>query len=569
MNRKQRRVASKQSQPERVDPAAAAASLYETAMSRLHAGRIDEAAAQLRQVVSLQPDSVAAHVNLGLALQGQGKQAEAVAHTMMAGCLCPDILEVQSNLGLAFIVVGRLDDAGRCFARAIRIRSDVAEVHNNFANLLKDLGHLDEAMRSYAWALRLNPGYVAAFSNMIMASHYMTRFSAADILVAARRFGANCRPAPVTFAARAATRSRLRIGYVSGDFRSHPVGHFLGAVLPAHRRDAVEIFCYSNNPVVDATTGQLRAAADHWRNIAMLPNREALDLIRRDGIDILVDLSGHTACNRLPLFGLRAAPVQATWLGYFGTTGVDAIDYIIADRFVVPDGEDGFYSERVWRLPGCYLCYAPHKLDIAVAPPPAAKNHHITFGCFNYFAKISAETIVIWSNILNAVGGSRLFLKAKGLDQPSARRSVENRFAAHGIAPERLRLEGYSPLAEALAAYNDVDIALDPFPFGGCTTTADTLWMGVPVVTLRGQRWSGRMSQTILACLGLDAWVADTPEGYAAIAVDLASDLAGLAAWRALLRPRLLASPFCDGRTFTAGLEDAFRGMWAERSGAE
>ena len=249
--------------------------------------------------------------------------------------------------------------------------------------------------------------------------------------------------------------------------------------------------------------------------------------------------------------------------GLFGTTGPWTIDYIIADRFVVPSGEEAYFTEKVWRLPDCYLCYAPHTPHIPVGPFPALINGFVTFGCFNNRAKISPETVAAWATILKCVEGSRLILKTWRHFDADSQASLLARFASHGVEDNRLILEGRSPLAEALAAYSRVDIALDPFPFGGGTTTADTLWMGVPLVTLQGERWTGRMSQSILATLDLNEWVAKDVGHYIEIACRLAADLPHLIGMRADLRGRLESSPFCDGLRFTKSLEEAYRGVWA------
>jgi predicted O-linked N-acetylglucosamine transferase (SPINDLY family) len=262
------------------------------------------------------------------------------------------------------------------------------------------------------------------------------------------------------------------------------------------------------------------------------------------------------------MFALRPAPVQVSWLGYFGTTGLSSIDYILADRLIVPETEQQYFTEAVWRLPGCYLCYAPHDLDVKVALPPALNEGDITFGCFNNRAKITANTVRVWANILRRLDSSRLFLKNKSLNDAAVGETLVTQFAAHGIAPDRLILEGHSPLAEALNAYNRVDIALDPFPFGGCTTTAEALWMGVPVVTLRGDRWVGRMSESILSAVGLPELVAANEVEYVEIALQLATDLPRLAERRSALRSAVESSPFCNGVGFTHQLEAAFRGMW-------
>jgi predicted O-linked N-acetylglucosamine transferase (SPINDLY family) len=333
------------------------------------------------------------------------------------------------------------------------------------------------------------------------------------------------------------------------------------------------VTCYSNSGVADAMTARLKGAVGRWRSIVGLTDEDAAAMILADGIDILVDLSGHTANNRLPLFALKPAPVQVTWLGYSGTTGLSTIDYILADNVVAPKGGEAAFSETVWRLPGCYLCYSPPALDIAVGPFPALTNGFVTFGCFNSRTKISAETLAVWAAILRRVEGSRLFLKSKSFADESCRKALEAAFAEHGIESDRLTLMAYLPQGEALDAYNKVDIALDPFPYGGTTTTAEMLWMGVPLVALGEGRWVTRVSRSILATLGLDAWVAKDADDYIEIACRLAADLHNLAPLRADLRGRVESSALCDGPRFTRSLEEAYRGMWikwcAGRGGEE
>ncbi|MGQ9372206.1 O-linked N-acetylglucosamine transferase, SPINDLY family protein, partial [Azospirillum sp. A39] len=285
----------------------------------------------------------------------------------------------------------------------------------------------------------------------------------------------------------------------------HPVGYFIEAVLAHHDPAAVEVFCYSTLDKSDDVTARLRAHAGHWRSLVGLSDDAAAALIRADAIDLLVDLSGHTAGNRLLVFARKPAPVQVSWLGYFGTTGLSAMDYVLADRHVAPEADDGAFTERVWRLPGSYLCFTPPDLDVAVTPRPPRP---VTFGNFNNNPKTSPATIALWARVLARVPQSRLLLKTRALGDAAVRRHLTERFAAHGVAAPRLILEGGVPRAELLAAYNRVDVALDPTPYGGGTTTAEALWMGVPVVSLRGGTWVGRVSESILTTVGVGELVA-------------------------------------------------------------
>jgi predicted O-linked N-acetylglucosamine transferase (SPINDLY family) len=299
-----------------------------------------------------------------------------------------------------------------------------------------------------------------------------------------------------------------------------------------------------------------------WKSLVGLSDDRAAHRVREDAIDILVDLSGHTAHNRLRLFARKPAPVQVTWLGYPATTGLQAMDYILCDRYVAPANESDHFVEKPWYLPNTYLCLTPPQDEIAVGALPALTKGRVTFGCFNNLTKMNDAVVALWAQVLHAVPGSRLFLKTNQLNDPSLQRATLSRFADRGIAADRLTLEGASSHADYLATYNRVDIALDPFPFTGGTTSVEGLWMGVPVITKRGDRFIAHQGESILHNVGLPDWIAADNEAYVAIAVARAADLSGLATLRAKLRSRLLASPLCDAPLFARNLEAAFRGMW-------
>jgi len=526
-----------------------------------HRGRHDQAEALIGAAICLDPANPAALSDLGAIRHQQGKQAEAIAAYLRTLVICPEYGNVLNNLGLLLLERGQLGPAQTCYRQALTLRPDFAEAWSNLGLVHQDWGKPEQAIVCYDRALTVNPGDQNARSNRLMALHYAAATTNADLLATARQLFSVLVSAP-DFPNDRDPHRRLRIGYVSGDLGNHPVGYFLGNVLTAHNRTAFDLFVYSNRRTDDAMTTRLFQSRDRWRRIADLSDDEAERAIRADRIDILVDLSGHTARNRLPLLARRVAPVQATWLGYFGTTGLAAIDYILADGVVVPTDEERFFVERVWRLAGCYLCYAPHQLDIALSPPPAIGNGFVTFGCFNNRAKLTVETLALWARILAEVPDSRLFLKTRALTDGAVRQEIAAFFEKRGIMPTRLMFEGFSPLSEALAAYGRMDIALDPFPFGGGATTAETLWMGVPLVTLKGGRWTGRMSADILAAAGINDLTAIDADSYVAIARRLAGDLPGLAERRSTQRTLFETSRFCDGRHFAVTLEEAFRGMW-------
>jgi predicted O-linked N-acetylglucosamine transferase (SPINDLY family) len=526
------------------------------------AGGLAEAAECYLRVLRAAPDAAEIHINLAYLRAQQGRTSEAIEGLQRALRLQPDAFEVWGRLGDLLQGEARLTEAADAFRNAARGPAAAADAHNGLGNVLANLGDLEGAVAAYRRSVALNPDLLDARSNLIMTLHSQTAVTAQEILTEARAYAARVEPRPAPAFANPRDPDRpLRVGYVSADFRVHPVGFFLERVLAAHDRASVEAILYSDTSHPDGQTARLRAHAA-WRPILGQSAEEAARTIRADGIDVLVDLAGHTGSNRLPVFAARAAPVQASWLGYFGTTGLSAMDYVVADDVVVPPGEEPLFSEAVERLPGPYLCWTPPSEAVSAAGFPALAGAPVTFGCFNNRAKITPETIAAWAAILEQTPGSRLFLKSWSFADAGCRESLIRAFAGHGVDADRLLFEGLSPRAEALAAYNRVDIALDPFPFGGCTTTADTLWMGVPLVALAGGRWSGRMSRSILAAVGLDDWVAPDVADYVARAVAMAGDLAALSALRADLRERLEASTFCDGPGFTRELEAAYRRMW-------
>ena len=354
-------------------------------------------------------------------------------------------------------------------------------------------------------------------------------------------------PPPLTFAPGA---RRLRLGYVSPDFNHHAVACFIEPVLAAHDRTRVEVFCYAAVRAPDRITARLRRLAEHWRDIAPLDDAAAAALIRADRPDLLVDLAGHTAHHRLGVFARRPAPVQATWLGYPNTTGLDAIGYRLTDAVADPPGQtEAFHSEKLVRLPATFSCYGPD----ADAPPvndlPAARAGAVTFGSLNNFAKITPAVIALWSRLLRELPGSRLVLKSRGLGDAAVAARIRDAFAVHGIEPARLTLDGAElSVAAHLSLYHGIDIGLDPFPYNGTTTTCEALWMGVPVVTVTGANHVARVGASLLTHCGLTELVASDEAGYIAAAVALAGDPDRMTTLRRTMRDRLNAAPLTDIR---------------------
>lgn len=531
-------------------------------------GESERAIACYGKAIKLRPKFAAAHNNLGNVLKDQGRLEQALAAYRQALAINPRFAEAHNNLGNTARDMGRLLEAEAAYRQALALKPDSVEALNNLGSVLKDCGRLTDALAALRRAMAQRPDFVTAHQNYLMNIQYDPDTTPETSLEAHRAFdrafaaplAAEIRPhANVPDPAR-----RLRIGYVSGDFGHHPVGRFLGPVLPAHDRSQFEIVAYSDRLNEDEITAALRAGCDRWRRIVGIGDSALAERIRSDGIDILVDLSGHTADNRLLAFARKPAPVQASWAGYVGTTGLSTMDYLISDARETPAGSERFYTERILRLPDCYVCFAPPTYAPAVGPLPASATRHVTFGCFNNLAKLNAGVIALWARLLKRLPDARLVLKTHQLSDPAMRGLCASWFAAEGIAPARLELQGKSPHRALLEQYNRIDIALDPFPYSGGLTTLESLWMGVPVVTLGGERFAARHAVSHLTAAGLADLVADGPGSYLEIAAGLAADLPRLAALRSGLRERMARSPLLDGPRFTRNLESAYRRIWRD-----
>jgi protein O-GlcNAc transferase len=526
--------------------------------------QIDEAIASYRQAIRLKTDYAEAYYNLGNALQLKGQLDEAIVALRQAVRLKPDLAEAHCNLGNALQGRRQLDEAISSLRQAIRLKPDFAEAHAILGNALKDVGQLDEAIVSYRHAIQIKPDYELAHGNLIYALHFHPGYDARMIYEEHRRWNEQ-HAEPLKKFIEPHTNSRdldrpLRIGYMSPDFREHPVGRFLLPLLAAHDPDHFAVFCYSDVPRSDHTTGLFRRRAKQWRDTFGLTDERMARLIREDQIDILVDLTMHAAMNRMLLFARKPAPVQVTYLAYCSTTGLDTMDYRLTDPHLDPPRiTDAFYSEESIRLPETYWCYPLDDQSPDVSPLPALSAGEVTFGCLNNFCKVSQDALELWIQLLRATPKSHLILHAH---EGSQRQRVRDLLEHQGVDPQRLKFVGKVPFSEYFKLYEQIDIGLDPFPCNGGTTTCDSLWMGVPVVTLAGQKAVGRGGVSVLHNVGLPELIAETPEQYVQIAANLAKDLPRLAELRRTLRPRMQASPLMDAPRFARNVEAAYRQMW-------
>jgi predicted O-linked N-acetylglucosamine transferase (SPINDLY family) len=525
-----------------------------------------------KRAVALDATDPASFQGLGNVYRALGRPNEAEAAVRQGLRLSPQDARMHAGLALALMNQGKLAEALDVLHRAISLDAADAKLHHFLGLLLLQMGRPAEAVASFREASALAPNSSGPRAGVLFAQHYLADADAAAYLAEARAWGdlqTPCADAEVPdFVNVPDLHRRLRIGYLSGDFCEHPVGRMVQSVLAEHAPSRVEVTCYSNHWRTDAVTMQIRASVHRWRPIFHLPDERVADMIRNDHIDILVDLSGHTAASRLHVLARRPAPVQAMWLGYFDTTGLSTVDYIIADGYVCPKGYDRFFVEKVVRLPHSWFCYTPPNSSPDIGPLPALSCNHVTFGCFNNSAKVTPDVVACWAEILQAVPEARLLLKSASLDDQSVREENARLFTAHGIARDRIAFAGRSDYAAHLEHHNQVDIALDPFPYNGGATTLDALWMGVPVIALQGERFASRFGVSILTNAGLSDLIAESSRDYAEKAIALARDLVRLNRLRECLREQLRRSPLCDAAGLARDLETLYRGMWADWCGS-
>ncbi len=531
-------------------------------------GKLDAAEQSYLRALQFKPDSAIAHCNYGTIFQARGLMDQAKDAYMHAIGIDPNMHDAHNNLGIVQNATRQFTEAIASFHRALDIKPDFAPAHVNLGTTLKDIGRIDEALANLRKAMDIDPTNLQAHHNLLFILNYLNDHPPAMMRTEAERFGAVVERLANPFTiwlVKPDLNKLLRIGFVSGDLCSHPVGYFLISVLEALTRDAanrVELYAYSARTSNDETNQQIQTLVKCWRSAIGLSDSALAHQIREDKIDILFDLSGHTANSRLAMFAWKPAPVQVSWLGYFATTGVAAVDYFLADPWTLPASEEAFFTEQIWRLPETRLCFTAPDANVDVAPLPALLNGHITFGCFNNLTKMNDAVIALWARILLALPHSKLFLKSQQIGEQLQREDILVRFSKCGVAADRLILEDYGPRAEYLAAYNNVDIGLDPFPFPGGTTTVEALWMGIPVLTMEGSSFIARQGVGLIMNAGLPQWIAKDPEDYVAKALGFASDLSALAALRSGLRQQVIASPIFDAPRFADHFQAALRAMW-------
>ncbi|MFW5774878.1 MAG: tetratricopeptide repeat protein [Chitinivibrionales bacterium] len=526
----------------------------------------------MEYAVDAAPQNAEYHFQLGTFLFLRKSFDAARRHLEITLRLAPNHHKARNHLGVVLTNTGLPHEAQKHFTRCLTAQPDNYKYQTNLASALINQGKICEALSQYEKALKLQPSYPLAGSNYLFALNYHPSTDQASLLRESRAWEKRLRSAlPVgdfTSAKTSSASRPRRIGYVSADFRTHSVGWFIAPVLTHHDREKFEIICYANVAAPDPLTERMRENCTKWRTIFGKSDQEVCEMIRGDAVDILVDLGGHTAENRLAVFLHRNAPLQLSWLGYPATTGLSTIDFRITDMTADPDGQEAYHSESLFRLPEGFLCYEPPENSPLVKRPPCVTNGYITFGSFNNLPKINRDVVSAWSRLLHRVPHSRLLLKNRFFTDPAVCTWYLEQFSALGIDTSRLTFHGYTcETKEHLSLYNSIDIALDTFPYNGTTTTCEALWMGVPVVGLTGNRHAARVGYSILNSVALADLAAGSEQEYVDTARRLARSPETLIHLRETMRTRMRHSCLCDAQKFTRILENAYCQMWQSRQG--
>jgi predicted O-linked N-acetylglucosamine transferase (SPINDLY family) len=534
-----------------------------------HKSGFHSVAAQLvSNAIVADPHAPHRHYILAGILNKLGESGKAISCYQRALELKPDFIEAQNNLGLLYKKTHQYDDAITCFKHVISHSPQSAIVWANLGNVYKEAGRMIDAIEAMETAIKLDPSFFAAYSNLLLALNYSSTLEPDYIFQKHQEWGAKCYASQTrssfSFEGRKAEKKKLKIGYVSPDFHTHSVAYFAEPLIKSHKRDQFELYAYYNNAKSDETTVRLQASFDHWQNVSEITDNALADKIYADQIDILVDLAGHSAKNRLGVLAQKPAPVQVTWLGYPNTTGLNTVDYRITDAIADPPGEsDRLNTEELIRLENGFLCYQGDQDIPVIEALPYDTNGYVTFGSFNNYVKITNEVIKLWAKILLAVPHSKLLLKSGQLSDQGTRERCISLFDQLGITADRILLQGMlAKTSEHMAYYSKVDLALDPFPYNGTTTTFEALWMGVPTVTYSGNVHASRVSASILSRVGLHDFISYSQDEYLEIAKSRASDIDYLRTLRRDLRRRMLESSLCDDNKFARQIENAYQLMW-------
>ena len=518
-----------------------------------------------QKAIQIQPNFALAHNNLGAVLQELGEYQKAALSYQKAIQIQPNFAEAHSNLGAALRELGERQKAISCYQEVIKTQPDNAEAHYNLGIVFKELGEHQKAITCNEKAINLKPDHVHAYSNMLLTSLHLEKVDPKYYLTKTKEFRFSLKPVSDDLLLKYQFDGRpkkLKIGFVSGDFKQHPVGYFLLDTLKHLKNKNLELIAYSNFKKKDSLSVELKSHFTNWCEITDQNDEKVVNQIRKDGIHILFDLSGYSAKNRLPIFINKPAPIQISWAGFLASNGIPEVDYIIGDPYVTPKDNVDHFTEKIFRLPNIWCCFSVPEFEVKINELPAIKNGYITFGCFNNLSKINNEVIALWSKILKAIPKSKIFLKNKELNDAYLKERIINNFQKNNINSSSLKLEGSSPRNELLATYNKVDIALDPFPYSGGTTSFETTWMSTPVLTKKGTTFVSRTTGSINHNCGMSDWIASDENEYVKKAIKFSTNLEQLSEINKNLRQTALESPLFNSLLFAKQLNSALWKMW-------
>lgn len=582
------------------------AELMQTALGHMQSGRFAPAIELLNTAAKVEPDNAEVLRMLGECRFRSGNPVAGLETLQASARLDPDnaktwfsigavlaltqrskpaadafarVVEIEPANAIAWACLGKtlqtaheIDEAVDAYTRAIELQPNHLEARTDLANCYLHTGRIDEAIAEFRDALRIKPDHISALDCLCTALNYPDGLDPHDVFEVHKSFGEAVMKLPPLNATTTVTPQAdlnpdrpLRIGYLSADLYEHSVAYFTSPLL-AHRDSAnFETHCYHTGKGLDAVSQELSAAADHFTHVRNLNDAQLAARIREDRIDILIELNGHTQNSRLLMLRDKPAPVVVTYIGYPNTTGLPTVDYRIVDTLTDPPEADPFHTEKLIRLPGCFLCYAPREDAPPVAPAPCTANGHVTFGSFNATKKLTPRVVALWCRMLREIPSARLVLKGEAFSSPTSLAHYKAMFDEHDIDPARVDLLGRIPEKGGhLDAYRRIDIGLDPFPYNGTTTTCEAFWMGVPVLSLIGRTHAGRVGLSLLTAIGLPQFAVPDEDAFLRTAAELAANPDHIRDTRAAMRERVAASPLCNGPAFVQQLEAAYRGMWRE-----
>ena len=516
------------------------------------------------KAIQIKSDYAEAYNNLATTYEELGDKKEALNNFQKAIKIKPNYAEAHNSLGIVFSDLARFDESLSSYTKAIKANPNYEKSYNNLGNLLSNLRRYDEATTTYRKAIKIKPDYAKAYSNLLFNLLYKVDFDSSLYLSEAKKFRINCEPKKQLSFERQYEKepTKLKLGLVSADFGNHPGGFHTLSTLIELRKKNFELIAYATIDRKDEFSSYFRPLFSKWYSIKKKKDDEVVEQIFKDGIHILMDLQGHSAKNRLPIFMYKAAPIQISWLGQ-GSTGIHEIDYFIGSPIITPKSEEKHYVEKIWRLPEIEHCFTPPYFDVKINSLPALKNNFITFGSLNKLTKVSDETVALWSKILFSIPNSKLLLKNRDFDNQKIINKTFLRFEKHNINNNRIILEGKSNTRkELLEVYNKIDIALDPFPFQGNTSTEEATWMGVPVITLKGDRYLFHFGESLNTNLNMKDWIAENHDEYVSIAMKFSSNLDELSKIRMNLRQIALQSPVFDAPRFAEHFSKMLWEMW-------